>query len=268
MPRRCAPPSGRPWRIPTIRVAAKATLAPPRAATSSSSSTTTARLNTGTSQGSSSATCASMTICRSAMWVRLGMSHKPASCATCSIRRSTRSDRWSRRSRFAAMPPPGWRSFRRFRAFTWKARNTGGHTTGPFGAGIASAPKKLSKPSGQLNQGSGFGRLGRRLHLRPTRVPFSAALDQVVPVVQACAAPDLPARTAQAFAVRDLPALTYAGHDPRVLALTQSSAALARRVLAGPDGHLGHVPAAPRGARVDLPTHANPLSRSIERGGL
>ena len=288
MPRHCAMPSARLWRIPTIRVAARAIPAPPRVATSSSWSTTTARLNIGTSRVSSSATCAWTTIYLSVTLVRPAINHRPASCATCSIRRSIRFARWSRRSRSVAMPAPGWRSSRQFRASIWKARSTGGHTIGRSGAGIDSAPGKPSKPSARLNKLSGRG---RPPHHPRSQTPLSvglaaqpakphAAPDPMVPplaahVLRAQAAPALAARvqlvlTALAFGALDPPDLTGppgVGLDPRAQPV-QPNAGPAHRIQAALAGHLGRVQTGRRGARVDQPIPANLLSRSIERGGL
>jgi hypothetical protein len=85
-----------------------------------------------------------MTIYRSATLVPLVMHHKRARCATCSTRHSTHFDRWRRRSKFDATRPPGWTFSAISPVSTSKARNTAGRTTGPSGAGIASAPAKTN----------------------------------------------------------------------------------------------------------------------------
>jgi len=143
-PRRCAKGLARHWRIPTTRADARATAVPPAAATSWSSSAMTAPPTIGRWLASSSATCAWMTICRSATLVPLVMCHRRVRCATCSIRPSIRFDRWRRRSRSDATRPPGWTSSAISPGSTSKARSTAGRTTGPSGAGIASALAKTN----------------------------------------------------------------------------------------------------------------------------
>ncbi len=143
-PRRCAKRLAPHWHIQTTRAGARATAVPPAVATSWSSSAMTAPPTTGRWRASSSATCAWMTICRSATLVLLVMRHRRVRCATCSTRPSIRFDRWRRRSRSDATRPPGWTSSAISQGSTSKARSTAGRTTGPSGAGIASAPAKTS----------------------------------------------------------------------------------------------------------------------------
>jgi hypothetical protein len=142
MPPRCARASAPRWRTPITRVVARATVAPPVAATFSSSNATTAPLTIGRWPASSSAICASTTTSPSAISVPRATSHKRASCATCSIRPSTRFDPSRRRSRSAATRPPGWKSVGQFLGFIWKARNTADPIIGPSGVGTASAPDR------------------------------------------------------------------------------------------------------------------------------
>ena len=143
-PRPCVMPSGRRWRIPTIRVGERATPAPPVAATSWSSNATIAPRTTGRWPASSSATCAWTTTSPFATWGPRVMRHKRAWCATCSIRHSTRFGPSRRRSRSAATRRAGSRSFAASPASIWKARSTVARITGPSGAGIALALARTS----------------------------------------------------------------------------------------------------------------------------
>jgi hypothetical protein len=129
------------------------------------------------------------------------------------------------------MRTPGWRSSRLSRASISKARSTAGHTTGQSGAGIVSAQRKPSRRSvPHRNKRSGRGRPDPHHRLRLTRVHPNADHGQR-------------GRAVQPNVGRDHP------------------------VPAVPLAHLGHVQIAHRGVQVDPPIHANPLSRSIERGG-
>jgi len=273
MPRPCATPSVPPWPIPTTRAAVKATAAPPRAATSSSSSATIAPRSTGTLRVLSSATCAWTIICQFVTSARLGMSHRPGSCATCSTRRSTRFDQSKRRSRSAVTPTPGSKSSRPSPVSTLKARSTVGPTTGRSGVGIANEPKKLSKPSGQRNKRSGHGHPGRPHHPRQVQAQPSAArypavqprvARRVRSVVAQARAQGAPPRAARAVA--DL-AVPSAAVQDRGVRTAQPHAGHVLQDPAGRPVHPGHAPAGPRGARVDQPIRAKSLSRSIARGG-
>ena len=249
MPKPCATPSVQPWRIPTTRAAAKATTAPPPAATSSSSNATIALPSTGTLRVLSSATCGWTIICQFVTSVLRGMSHRRASCATCSTRRSTHFGRSRRRSRFAATPAPGSRSSRPSLVSTSKARSTAAPTTGRSGAGIASGLKKLSRPSAPRNRRSGQGHLGRLPHLPRVRVQDQPSVPQ-----------DLAARPRVAQALRSGVAPVQAqAVQPHVDHVLQDPAGLPARP--------AHALAGPRGARVDRPIRAKSLSRSIARGG-
>jgi len=282
MPRPCAMLSVQLSPTPTTRAAAKAIAAPRRAATSSSSNATIVLPSTGTSRVSSSVTCVWTIICQFVTSVRLGMSHRRASCATCSIKRSTRSDRSRRRSRSVATQTPGSKFFRLSRASTSKARSTVVPTIGRSGAGIVSAPKKLSKPSGQRHKRSGPGHLGHPHHPARAQARPSAAQD---PGVQRRAAQDPAVQPREAQVVRSVVAQARAqAAQPRadrgVADLAVHSAAVralrvptvqprADHVLQDPAAaraRPGHAQAGPRGARVDQPIHANLLSRSISRG--
>jgi len=143
-PRPCAMPSAPRWHTLSIRVGARATPAPPAAATSSSLNATTAPVTTGRSLVSSSATCASTTISRSATSGRQATRRRLAWCATCWTRHSIRFAPSRRRSRSVATRPPGWRSFAVSLASTSRARSTAARITGRSGAGTAPALGKTS----------------------------------------------------------------------------------------------------------------------------
>lgn len=187
----CAMQSGQPSPIPTSWGVAKATRVPPVAGTFCCSSGTTALRASGRSQDFWSATCASTTTCRYATSGHPAKSRKTASCDISSIRPSIRFGRLPRRSKFAVTQLCGSRFSAIFQAFTWKVKNTEGPITGPYGVGIASAPKRSSdhlrkRPRRNVN---GRSRLDLRLdhsHLA-VHAPVRR-LDRVAPVPRAPAA--------------------------------------------------------------------------------
>jgi hypothetical protein len=256
--------------IPTTKAAAKVIGVPPAAVTSSSLSATTVLPTIGRWQVSSNATCAWTTTCLFVTWVRPAMSHRQASCATCWIRRSTRSNPSSRRLRSVATPATGKRSSVRFRASTSKARSTADPTTGRSGVGTR---RVLAKPSVRpsvhpTSRPSVPDRLSRLRRLN------NQVLDHKAPGSLSAAARDHSVRdpaVARDPAADPVPGVLgahpSADRGLRVPAGRQQADHVPP-VQAGLPAHLHPAPVAHLGVRFGQPTHARPFfSRSKERGG-
>jgi hypothetical protein len=264
-------PSGRRSPTPILTAIVRVTAAPPAAGISWCWNGTTVRRTLGRSPASSSAICAWTTACRSVTSARPAMSHRPVSCAICSTRRSIHFGPPARRSRSAAMRPPGLKFCALSRASTSRVRSTVDPTTGPSGAGIEST---LAKPNVSLdvpllnNKPRGHARLDRQQRRHLVRAHSLAASREAQPRLSVG-----PARAVQAgrpSVVLDPAARVRLRHvvlAPAVQ-LVHPSAVLGPPVLRDRPVRLDRDQVARRGDGVARPILIKAaVSRSIERSG-